>query len=188
MLAETASFSIVVAATVSNGIGMKGQLPWNSIPTDMKHFRRLTTLSHTNLPNAVIMGRRTWSSIPEKYRPLPNRINVILSTTLSSQTTNTGDSVMVAASLDIAIQLLHQKCNRIFIIGGGRLYEDAIASQLCTQIYMTRVMKDFDCDTFFPHIPAFFKIKSRTTSYDDAASTSLEFIEYYKGEMPQSAS
>ena len=78
------TFSLVVAACKNNGIGKDGKLPW-SLPGDMAHFKRVT--SHTiddSKQNAVIMGRKTWNSIPEKFRPLPKRLNVILSREVAS--------------------------------------------------------------------------------------------------------
>jgi dihydrofolate reductase/thymidylate synthase len=71
---------VIVAATLDGGIGKDGQLPWN-LPTDMAFFRSKTleTINPT-LQNAVIMGRKTWASIPEKHRPFRKRLNVVLST------------------------------------------------------------------------------------------------------------
>lgn len=68
--------NIVVAATTAHGIGIGGALPW-SLPGDLKRFAALTTADGRG---AVIMGRRTWASIPAKHRPLRNRVNVVLST------------------------------------------------------------------------------------------------------------
>ena len=73
------SFSVVVAATSAGGIGMKGKLPWR-LPGDMAFFKRVTSsVADIGKRNAVIMGRRTWASIPAKFRPLPARLNVVLS-------------------------------------------------------------------------------------------------------------
>lgn len=80
-LVKMKPFSIIVAATQRGGIGLKGALPWKSLPTDMKSFKHLT--SHVPAgctgQNAVIMGRKTWDSIPPKFRPLPGRLNIVLS-------------------------------------------------------------------------------------------------------------
>jgi hypothetical protein len=80
--AQTATdFQIVVAATKSGGIGLKGVMPW-SLPADMEYFRQLTsttTDANSGRLNAVVMGRKTWDSIPQKFRPLKNRVNIVIS-------------------------------------------------------------------------------------------------------------
>lgn len=74
------SLSVIVATTSRGGIGKDGALPW-TLPEDMAHFKKVTTALPPGVvdrSNAVIMGRKTWESIPEKFRPLPGRINVVL--------------------------------------------------------------------------------------------------------------
>lgn len=70
--------TIIVAATVSNGIGKNGTLPWH-LPKDLKYFAQATSTAPEGMQNAVIMGRNTWESIPVKYRPLKGRLNVVVS-------------------------------------------------------------------------------------------------------------
>jgi dihydrofolate reductase len=70
--------SIIVAATATNGIGINGGLPWR-LPREMAYFARITSQAPAGQTNAVIMGRKTWESIPSKFRPLSNRLNIILS-------------------------------------------------------------------------------------------------------------
>lgn len=73
-------FSIVIAVSKNLGFGLNGQLPWK-LSQDLQYFRKITT----HYPNSsVIMGRKTWDSIPAKYKPLPNRKNIVVSTTLES--------------------------------------------------------------------------------------------------------
>ncbi len=72
------AFALVVAATKSWGIGRQGVLPWR-LPADMAFFRKLTSCTtDPNKRNAVIMGRKTWESIPLKFKPLPQRTNIVL--------------------------------------------------------------------------------------------------------------
>jgi dihydrofolate reductase len=72
------NFAIVVAATQSRGIGYKGSLPWK-LPGETAHFKKLTTQTvDPTKQNCVIMGRKTWFSIPERFRPLPNRRNIVI--------------------------------------------------------------------------------------------------------------
>ena len=70
--------AIIVAATVTNGIGQGGRLPWR-LPQEIAYFARVTSNAAEGSVNAVVMGRNTWESIPTKFRPLPRRLNVVVS-------------------------------------------------------------------------------------------------------------
>ena len=115
----------------------------------MAHFKRVTMGSGEN---AVIMGRKTWDSIPPKFRPLEGRKNIVLSkTTLAN---NYPDGVMVAASLHDAMeQLEHETYNQIFVIGGAQVYQESIASGLVKRVIYTEVSnvpESLKFDAFFP--------------------------------------
>jgi dihydrofolate reductase len=92
--------SLIVAMNNSNrGIGVNGTIPWR-LPKDLKHFARVTTFTSTpGKQNAVIMGKNTWQSIPKQYRPLPNRLNVVISTKLQPDTLDPG--VLVFKSFEV---------------------------------------------------------------------------------------
>lgn len=76
--AEQLTYQLVVAATRKLGIGKSGTMPWK-LPGDLAYFKELTSkTAESGKQNAVIMGRKTWESIPAKFRPLPNRVNVVL--------------------------------------------------------------------------------------------------------------
>ncbi len=78
-------FSVVVAAARNGGIGKSGGLPWR-LPGDMKYFKKLTSeAAMPGMQNAVIMGRATWQSIPAKHRPLPDRLNIVLSSSATAR-------------------------------------------------------------------------------------------------------
>ena len=148
-------FSIVVAMDEVNGIGLQGRLPWH-LPADLKHFKDITTkTSGPGQKNAVIMGRKTWESLPEKFRPLPGRVNVVL----SSQSLKLPDGVLVFNSLDQALKGLEREkgINEVFVIGGAQVYAQAILHPECARIYATRIQAKFSCDAFFPAIPKGFK-------------------------------
>lgn len=154
-------FSVIVAATKSMGIGKNGTLAW-SIPSDMARFKSLTsTAPSENQTNIVIMGRKTWESIPNKFRPLSNRINIVLSRNPNAKIDlGLNENVHVVESLDNALSLcendeLIKNPGKIFIIGGASLYDEALKSSYCETIYLTEVLTDFDdLDTFIPVIPA----------------------------------
>ncbi|XP_074661162.1 uncharacterized protein LOC141913886 [Tubulanus polymorphus] len=142
--------NLVVAASSQRGIGINGQLPWR-IKGDMAFFKRITSeVSDNKKQNAVIMGRKTWESIPEKFRPLQNRYNIVLSRSISKV-----DGAHVADSLDAALEHLRQPSlaatiEQIYIIGGSSVYAECLESPLCYRIYLTQVYSDVTCDTFLP--------------------------------------
>lgn len=144
---------IIAAACENMGIGNKGKLPWR-LKKEMAYFTEKTTATHCiGKQNAVIMGRKTWFSIPEKFRPLSDRINVVLTTT---QLDIKGPDC-VSDSFDKAIEWLKspemkEKVDKIFVIGGETVYKIAMDSEHNQIIYLTRVHADFECDSFFPKI------------------------------------
>jgi dihydrofolate reductase / thymidylate synthase len=150
----------IVAATAGKlGIGMNGTLPWK-LPGDMKFFRKTTsTVENANHYNAVVMGRKTWESIPKKFRPLSGRVNVVL--TKDDEAREKYDipsEVLVAKSLEKGLSEVNAIRNKtpietVFVIGGGKVYEEAMNKGLCEQIYLTRIHNDeIECDTFFPEV------------------------------------
>ncbi|KAF6261177.1 thymidylate synthase/dCMP hydroxymethylase domain-containing protein [Scenedesmus sp. NREL 46B-D3] len=229
------AFQIVVAATRTWGIGSKGDLPF-SLPGDMAYFKKLTSQTCSpKLKNAVIMGRKTFLSIPEKFRPLKGRLNIVLTSNPPTAAAATGaaltpacntaprapviraaaaadtasvptaaaaaaggqdenqappaaqkqqqqqdskqalanqqqqqqqsqlqqpsDELLYAASLEAAMALLEDETRAgcietVFVIGGGQVYREAVASSRCSVVHLTRVEADPPCDTHFPDITA----------------------------------
>ena len=134
--------NLIVAASENNVIGKKNDLPW-SLPNDMNYFK-LKTLGHT-----VIMGRKNYISIPEKFRPLPNRENIILTTKKNF----IAPKCKIFNSLENSIIYCQKmKKNEIFIIGGGEVYKYALEQNLIDTIYLTRVHTSLKGDTFFPKL------------------------------------
>ena len=138
--------SLIVAKSKNNVIGNKGRIPWY-IPNDLKRFKKLTT------DKVVIMGRKTFDSLPEEYKPLPNRINIILSKDESYQPS----CCMVLNDLKKALRKAGSD-KEVFIIGGGEIYKAALPY---TDILdLTLIDDDKPADVFFPEYPEF----KRTTS------------------------
>jgi len=183
---EMKKFSVIVAATANNmGIGRNGDLPWK-LAGDMAFFKSKTSIITTpSKINAVIMGRKTWESIPERFRPLAKRCNVILSKNpLIRKELNLPDSVLTAGSLEEALDALatgemNEKIESIFVIGGGSVYCEAVKSNLCSKIYLTSVETVIsDIDTFFPVIPAHkYRLTSRSAPTTEDGVT-YRFTEY----------
>jgi dihydrofolate reductase len=152
--------SCVVACTPKWGIGKDGLLPWECVgvklPGDINYFKLAT--SSTQDPtkmNAVIMGRSTWNSIPERYRPLPGRINIIITSSKVEDLipSTAGSNVMVAASLQGALELigndphLRGKVECAAVIGGVRLFEEAMFHPWFDALHLTQIETEFECDT-----------------------------------------
>lgn len=154
--AESVEFDIVVAADLDDGIGVRGSIPWR-LPTDLAHLKRLT--SQTAVPgtcNAVVMGRITWESIPDRWRPLPGRLNLVVSNQINLELPQ---GVLHATGLDRALVAAAETADvdRVFVLGGGQIYRQAMQLPGCRRIYMTRVLARHQCDAFFPAIPSTFR-------------------------------
>ena len=141
------AFEIIVAHDLNQGIGTDNKLPWHCAE-DMAYFKSLTI---GNNKNAVIMGRKTWDSIPEKFRPLPNRQNIVLSKSETSF-----KNAQSATSFDNALELAKQ-AQKVFVIGGAQIYAEALNHNDCKVLHITKIFKRFNCDTFFPNYMNSFK-------------------------------
>jgi dihydrofolate reductase/thymidylate synthase len=136
-------FTIIVAKDDENGIGKDGSIPWNC-PVDRKFFSDTTRKRPDGaLPNAVIMGRTTHQSIG---KTLPDRVNIVISLHGGAL-----EGVRVAADLSSALAIAKEAgCHRVFVIGGERVYRDAVQHPLCTRIIITSIPGVHKCDRFFP--------------------------------------
>lgn len=159
-------FSIIVAVDKNFGIGKNGVLPW-TLPGEIKHFKEVTTRDYNGRTNVVIMGRKTWESLPSSFRPLPKRINVVLT---REDKTSLPLDVLKCSSLDNAFQLiekgpLQNQVGKVFVIGGAELFKKAIAFDTCREIFLTKLDQEFICDTFFPSLPASFVCVEQSSRY-----------------------
>lgn len=127
--------SAIVAMGTNRGIGIEGRLPWK-IPSDLRRFKEITT------GHPVIMGRGTWDSLPK--RPLPNRMNIVLSKSCVEFT-----GAAAASSPSHALELAHP-AEEAFVIGGEQVYK-AFWDRI-DRLYLTLVSQAPQCDTFFPEL------------------------------------
>ena len=152
------NFSIILAVDSKNGLGKENTLAWR-LSGDMKYFKKTTVL--TEKPddiNVVIMGRKTWESIPEKFRPLPGRINCVL-----TRDKNFEDEWCVSFnSLDSCLKDIENMKNiwKVFIIWGAQIYNQVLKDSRLEKIYLTQVKWDFGCDVFFDGVPENFQQES----------------------------
>ncbi len=129
----------LIYARAANGvIGLNNAMPWH-LPEDLAHFKQLTQ----GWP--VVMGRKTWDSLPPRFRPLPGRTNVVITRQVDwSQT-----GALRAGSLDEALALCAE-AQEIWVMGGAQIY--ALAEPLAQRIEVTEIEKDFDGDAWAPNL------------------------------------
>lgn len=184
MTSQSRPVSVIVATTPKGGIGFEGKLPWK-IPEDMAHFKRVTmAVDSDEKQNAVIMGRKTWESIPEKFRPLKGRINVVLTRAIAEPSFSSPypEGVLVASSVAAATKQLDGRTDiaEIFVIGGQEAYKEALELPSCMRLFVTRVAKDMQCDAFFPAFDdTKFKVSSVSASHS-CDDLSYDFVVYQR--------
>jgi dihydrofolate reductase len=138
------SFAIIVGHDDRRGIGLAGTIPWHH-PEDLQFFKR------TTMGGTVIMGRKTWDSLPPRFRPLPGRLNIVLSRTLGRASLDDSVRCRVASSLQDALEIAAaEHWDPIFVIGGASLYEQAIQHNRCSELIVSHVAGDYHCDAQFP--------------------------------------
>ena len=141
--------------TKNMGIGLNNSLPWY-YKEDLKRFAKITK---GNGNNAIIMGRKTWESLPKK--PLPGRTNIILSRTLE----NENEDFVIFDEINDALLFCHeQNMNDVWIIGGNQIYKETLERPELVEINMTLINRNYECDTFFKGIPLNFEIDKMEVS------------------------
>ncbi len=141
------TLALIAAVARNRVIGRGGELVWHE-SEDQKHFRRVT------MGCPVIMGRKTWDSLPARFRPLPGRRNVVVTRNVAWQ----ADGAERAGSLDEALALATD-ADKVFVIGGAELY--ALALPRADELELTEIDAEFDGDAHFPDWPrAQFRLDS----------------------------
>ncbi len=159
--------TIIAAIGKNRELGKNNQLLWH-IKADLERFKKLT------LGNVVIMGRKTYQSLPEKFRPLPQRINIVV----SKQKDFVNDPIIIAQSIEEAIKKAKEFKKEIFIAGGASIYEQTLP--LADKLYLTLVEKEFpDADVFFPPFEKLFPKKIKEEIGQEGELT-FRFLEYSK--------
>jgi dihydrofolate reductase len=135
--------ALIAAVGKNNELGKNNDLLWR-LKSDMEFFKR-TTLGHW-----VIMGRKSWESLPPKYRPLPGRTNAVI----SRDSAYSAEGSRVFESTEVALlQARIAGAEKVFIIGGGQIYTQALEQELAHEMFLTHVDASFDdADVFFPAI------------------------------------
>jgi dihydrofolate reductase len=164
--------ALIVAMDLERGIGKNNDLMWH-LPADMLFFRQ-TTLGHV-----VVMGRKNYESIPEKYRPLPERENVVLTRNTDYQ----AEDCLVFNSLESCLNHYKNEENKtVFIIGGGEIYKMALELNCIDEMYISHINKAYSADTFFPEFDLKeWKVQTVLThEKDDRNEASFSVFKYVK--------
>lgn len=164
--------ALIVAMDLERGIGKDNDLMWD-LPADMKFFK------DTTLGQVVVLGRKNYESIPEKYRPLANRENAVLTRNKSYQ----AEGAKIYHSLSECLKCYSEEEERtIFIIGGGEIYRQAMELDVVDEMYITHINKKYNADTFFPE----FELNNWNTEIilnhesDEKNEAGFEVVKYIK--------
>lgn len=164
--------SLIVAKAENEAIGKDNDLIWH-LRDDMRYFSKTTKGHH------VIMGRKNYDSIPDKYRPLPDRTNVIV----TRNTDFEAKDCVVVNSIKEGLEIAEKNGDEeAFIIGGGQIYKTSLEENMLDKLYITYVHHSFDADVFFPE---YDKSNWKKTSEifhpkDEKHDYSFSFITYEK--------
>jgi len=160
----------LVAAVARNGvIGKDNRLPWH-LPEDLAHFKALTT------GHAVAMGRKTWDSLPAKFRPLPERLNIVITRDAAYR----AEGAVTATSLAAAVAAAGDK--DLFVIGGAEIY--ALALPLAHRLELTEVDLDCEGDVFFPAFDRNVWREAAREQHRSAGGVNYAFVTYRRNREP----
>ncbi len=154
----------MIYARAANGvIGHNNAMPWH-LPEDLAHFKQLTH------GHPVVMGRKTWDSLPAKFRPLPGRTNVVI----TRQSDWAADGARTAASLTAALELCSNAV-QVWIIGGAQIY--ALAEPMAQRIEVTEIDKPFNGDAYAPTLGPDWR-ETQRSSHVSATGLPFSFVTY----------
>ena len=157
--------ALIYARAANGTIGKGGTMPWH-LPEDLAHFKRLTS----GCP--VIMGRKTWDSLPARFRPLPGRRNIVI----TRQDNWSQNGVQRASSLPEALQMCEPAAT-VWVMGGAQIYAQALP--LAARVEVTEIAQDFDGDTFAPALGPEWQQAARE-DHVSAGGLPLSFVRYQR--------
>ena len=159
--------ALIFARAANGTIGLDGAMPWH-LPEDLAHFKRLTS----GCP--VVMGRKTWDSLPARFRPLPGRRNIVI----TRQSDWSENGAQRASSLPEALQLCeYDTAATVWVIGGGQIYAQALP--LASRVEVTEIAQDFPGDTFAPVLGAEWVAAARDEQVG-AGGLAFSFVRYQR--------
>jgi dihydrofolate reductase len=159
--ADRPRLSLVVAVAENGVIGRDGGLPWH-IPSDLKRFRAIT------MGHPLIMGRKTWDSLPKK--PLPGRQNIVIS---RQKALNAPGADVVASFAEALEKARSLSSSEIHVIGGARVFEEALA--IADRVYLTRIAARPEGDTFFPELDPAIWLEVAREAYEQGLNDTAAY-------------
>jgi dihydrofolate reductase len=155
----------LIYARATNGvIGLNNTMPWH-LPEDLAHFKKLTS------GNPVVMGRKTWDSLPERFRPLPGRTNIVVTRNADWS----AEGVLRASSLPEALQRAAEHGDTVWVMGGAQIYAQALP--LADVVEMTVIHQDYDGDAFAPELGPEWQASAREDLVS-AKGLAFSFVRY----------
>lgn len=149
-------YKLITALCRGGGIGYKGSLPWPNIARDMRFFAKTTKPNNIDgsIKTAVLMGRKTWDSLPPNAKPLKNRDNIIISSSSSSTNGATDNSNIIHIEHIDQLKIFEHMYDVIWIIGGSSIYEQCIRNSniVIEEVYITFINSIYNFDTKFPDL------------------------------------
>lgn len=156
--------NVIVAKCLNGGIGFQNNIPWYH-KKDLQLFKTLTI---NNKKNAILMGRKTFESLPKK--PLPDRYNIIISTTMRNPY---HENLSVFGDIQNGIHYAKlMNFEELWVIGGSSIYKYFIDSKQADQLYITEIDKEYTCDTFFPKFHKHYSLNS-TQKIDESTNLTI---------------
>ncbi len=151
----------LIYARARNGvIGKDNHMPWH-LPEDMAFFK------HKTAGATVVMGRKTWDSLPARFRPLPGRHNIVVTRQADWRPDPASEHVSVAGNIAAALEAARQLGKPVWVIGGAQIYAQALP--LADEVWVTEIDQDFDGDAFAPTLGAEWHEATRDTHTSSAA-------------------
>jgi len=175
------NFNIIVAHDLNLGIGINNQLLCH-LPEDMKYFKNLTsTTKDPKKQNIVIIGRKTYDSINDRFKPLINRVNIVITRNNNLQFDDVHTVTSIEDALDLSQTLIKEcKAENIFCIGGSSIYSTMIKHPQCQTLYITEIGHKFTSDSFFPEYKKEFQETYKSNTLTSKNNISYRFKTYNK--------
>ena len=158
------SIHLIYARAANGVIGLNNNMPWH-LPEDLAHFRQLTS------GHPVVMGRKTWDSLPERFRPLPGRTNIVVTRNADWS----AEGVVRASSLEEALHIGTQHGQTVWVMGGAQIYAQALP--LADVVEVTLIHQDFEGDAYAPTLGAEWQVAHRE-DHVSAKGLPFSFVRY----------